>query len=192
MSGYPGVVVGQTKFTGLFTKAWEKAITSDNIRSGFKACGVFPFNPRAIPDKAYTPNLLYAPHVNPTHSTADDQDLTNPLTSQNYECVSDVVPAPELVDVSGGNLSTNNVVIIGYMANIVNLLPPGMALTALELIFLEDKNKCLASCYSLGYHLSDPSYTQWKQLKDNVNRDPGYAATTNMIFGGTRSPVSRL
>jgi hypothetical protein len=31
MSDYPGVVVGKANSTGMFTKAWEKAITSDNI-----------------------------------------------------------------------------------------------------------------------------------------------------------------
>ena len=66
-----------------------------------------------------------------------------------------MVPVPELFDVSGGKLSTNNIVVIEYMANIGNPLPPGVALAALELTFSEDKNECLNSCYSRGYHMSD-------------------------------------
>ena len=54
--------------------------------------------------------------------------------------MSDVIPVLELVDVSGENLFTNNIVIIGDMANIGNLLPPGIALAALELTFSDDKN----------------------------------------------------
>ena len=38
MYNYPGVVVGKANFTGLFAKGWEKAIISDHVRSGFKAC----------------------------------------------------------------------------------------------------------------------------------------------------------
>ena len=112
-----------------------------------------------------------------------------PLISQHYKCVSDVVPTPELVDVSGGNLSTNNVVIIEYMTNTVNLLPSVMALAELELTLSEDKKECLESCHSLGYHRSNLSYAHWKQLNDTVNRDPEYAITANMMFGETCSPV---
>ena len=77
--------------------------------------------------------------------------------------MSDVIPVLELVDVSGENLFTNNIVIIGDMANIGNLLPPGIALAALELTFSEDKKECFGSCYSLAYNLSDASYTLWTQ-----------------------------
>jgi len=65
--------------------------------------------------------------------------------------VSDVVSAPQLVDVSGRNLSTNsnNIVIID-MTNIENLLPPWLALAAFGFTLSEDKNECLESCYSLG------------------------------------------
>ena len=30
-----------------------------NVKSGFKACGIYPFNP-AIPSDAYLPNFLYS------------------------------------------------------------------------------------------------------------------------------------
>ena len=106
------------------------------------------------------PNPYYAPHANPTHSTADEHVPTNRLNCQNYKCVSDVVPAPELVDVSGGNLSTNNFVLIEYMINIRNMLPPSMALAALEPTFSENKkNECLESCYSHGYRQTLPIHS---------------------------------
>jgi len=62
-------------------------------------------------------NLLYASHANRSHSTSDNQDPTNPLTSKHYESVKDLILAPELVDVSGRNLSTNNDAIIDDIKN---------------------------------------------------------------------------
>jgi len=57
---FPGVVPNKANFTGLFRKAWEMAMTKSNIQSGFKACGIYPFNPSAIPPEAYMPNYLYS------------------------------------------------------------------------------------------------------------------------------------
>jgi hypothetical protein len=59
MSRFPGIVTCRSNFTGLFAKAWEKAVTTANITSGFKACGIYPFNPLAIPHEAYMPNYMY-------------------------------------------------------------------------------------------------------------------------------------
>lgn len=61
MSSFPGVATNSNKanFTGLLTKAWTKAMTESNIKSGFKACGIYPFNPSAVPSDAYLPNFLY-------------------------------------------------------------------------------------------------------------------------------------
>nr|XP_047136046.1 uncharacterized protein LOC124813268 [Hydra vulgaris] len=34
-------------------------MTSSNITSGFKSCGIYPFNPQAIPSDAYLPKYLH-------------------------------------------------------------------------------------------------------------------------------------
>ena len=60
MNDYPGVIVSKANFCGLLSKAWNKAVIADNIRSGFKACGIYPFNPDQIPCEAYIPNTLYS------------------------------------------------------------------------------------------------------------------------------------
>jgi len=59
MNEYPGVVVSKLNFCGLLSRAWNRALTADNIRSGFKVCGIYPINPDQIPSEAYIPNLLY-------------------------------------------------------------------------------------------------------------------------------------
>lgn len=46
-------------FCGLLKKAWEEAVTPSNTISGFRACGVYPFDPSAIPQEAFIPNSLY-------------------------------------------------------------------------------------------------------------------------------------
>ncbi|CAG2219869.1 unnamed protein product [Mytilus edulis] len=40
-------------FPSLFKTAWNEALSKENIKSGFRACGIYPFNPHAIPPEAY-------------------------------------------------------------------------------------------------------------------------------------------
>ena len=56
----PSMVVSQRSFCGLLKTAWEKAMAAKNIRSGFRACGIFPLNPDKIPAEAYMPNSAYS------------------------------------------------------------------------------------------------------------------------------------
>ena len=56
---FPGTVVSRTNFCTLLTTAWIKAMTPENIKSGFRACGIYPFNPSEIPTTAYMPNSVY-------------------------------------------------------------------------------------------------------------------------------------
>ena len=44
----PGKVVSKFNFMELFSKAWLKAVTPENICAGFRKAGVVPFNPNAI------------------------------------------------------------------------------------------------------------------------------------------------
>lgn len=41
-----------------FTTGWSKYMTYNNIMSGFRATGLNPFNPHAIPETAFTPSEL--------------------------------------------------------------------------------------------------------------------------------------
>ena len=44
----PGKVITKFNFNSLFSKAWLDAVTPANVVSGFKTCGVYPFNSSAI------------------------------------------------------------------------------------------------------------------------------------------------
>ena len=50
MFSNPGRVVSKFQFSKLFSQAWSKGMTIDNITS-FRSAGIYPFNPRAILDK---------------------------------------------------------------------------------------------------------------------------------------------
>lgn len=49
----PTKKINRLTFGKLLTDAWLKSATVQNGVSGFKACGIYPFNPNAIPDYAY-------------------------------------------------------------------------------------------------------------------------------------------
>jgi len=66
-------------FCGLLAKAWSKALTVENIKSGFRACGIYPFNPAQVPQEAFIPNTLYV--VVDDNSTMTDKNDVSAHTS---------------------------------------------------------------------------------------------------------------
>ena len=59
----PGRVVTKYQFSSLLSQAWMKTMVPLNIISGFRTCGVYPFNPMAVLD--------YDPCTNSTENTTD-------------------------------------------------------------------------------------------------------------------------
>ncbi|CAG5051514.1 unnamed protein product [Parnassius apollo] len=53
----PGRRITRLSFGRLLNKAWGKAASAENAIADFKATGVHPFNPSAIPDYAFTLEL---------------------------------------------------------------------------------------------------------------------------------------
>ena len=45
--------ISKLTWPALFCKAWMSAITAENMKSGFLATGIYPFNPDIIPAEAY-------------------------------------------------------------------------------------------------------------------------------------------
>ena len=48
MSSHPGKTVTIYNFNQLFSQAWYQAMVPRTIMAGFRATGVYPFNPKAI------------------------------------------------------------------------------------------------------------------------------------------------
>jgi len=50
VQSHPGKVITKYKFSEIFSKAWLKSMVPANIISGFKVCGIYPFNPKTVLD----------------------------------------------------------------------------------------------------------------------------------------------
>ncbi|XP_011859495.1 PREDICTED: uncharacterized protein LOC105556986 [Vollenhovia emeryi] len=55
---HPGRSVSKYQFPVLFNQAWMKTSTAINAVSGFRATGIFPYNPNAIPNVAFAPSSI--------------------------------------------------------------------------------------------------------------------------------------
>ena len=51
----PGRVITADKIASLIAEAWPHSFTAVNTMSGFRKCGVFPFNPSAVTDRQIAP-----------------------------------------------------------------------------------------------------------------------------------------
>ena len=56
MASSPNNIVNKWQWPKLFRQAYVKAFTSANITSGFRKCGIFPVNARALPNSALAPS----------------------------------------------------------------------------------------------------------------------------------------
>lgn len=56
--------LNKERFSDVFTPVWTKTMTINNICSGFRATGIYPFNKNAIPVEAFAPSL--PSHVRPS------------------------------------------------------------------------------------------------------------------------------
>lgn len=48
----------KARFNVILSSVWSKCMTHSNITSGFRATGLYPFNPQAIPETAFAPSIL--------------------------------------------------------------------------------------------------------------------------------------
>lgn len=53
---FPDRVLSKDRFGKIFTPVWLKSMSMNNIVSGFKATGIYPFDKNIIPDSAYAPS----------------------------------------------------------------------------------------------------------------------------------------
>jgi hypothetical protein len=77
--------IGKEHFTFLYSRARSKAFTQKNIRSGFSACGLFPFNPdRVLQSMPKPPTELTLIDANEVEAATNSQDTvqspTTPVT----------------------------------------------------------------------------------------------------------------
>jgi hypothetical protein len=56
LSENPHLLINKATWPRVFNAAWSKALTKENIVSGFRATGIWPPNPSVIPEAAYAPS----------------------------------------------------------------------------------------------------------------------------------------
>jgi len=178
-SSFPGSIVSKKTFCGLLKKAWEEAITSSNILSGFRACGIYPFNPSAIPQEAFIPNSLHVleegekalesvNNVTASNVTASvgavvdtGKELQSPLLKSSNVSLSYSGESSNTAEVavpSGPTGSTADPPVISAT--------PAFGLVLFESSLSTEQLECFNFCFGKGYDLAnDESFMTWKQLK---------------------------
>lgn len=131
----PGVVLTKFNFNKVFSKAWLRALTPSNIVSGFKKCGVHPFNRNAIPVSDESSDA--EPH---TKRNAAENNPTLSSDDSSYE-----TPYPAETDTSGEykepNIDSDD-----------------------STVFTAEQIERFNRRHEEGYDLPDPIYEDWLKL----------------------------
>lgn len=89
--GTGGKKCGKLDFFQIFTPAWARCSSVENIQSGFRSSGIFPVNLTAIPDVAYLPSLTSDRPMPPEQENLRDVPLHGSLLEAN-ESASAIMP----------------------------------------------------------------------------------------------------
>ncbi|VEN46250.1 unnamed protein product [Callosobruchus maculatus] len=121
--------ITKQRFGILFSKAWDKAATPANIKSGFEATGIFPFNPERIPEEVYAPSIptfdstIPRPSQNEENNDSNDSDNTSENLSippqENDDPIesNDTVAGKNLVILAQVNDNPNDSTAIDFSGN---------------------------------------------------------------------------
>lgn len=97
----PGRRITRLSFGALLSKAWGKAASSENAIAGFKATGVYPLNPEALPDYAFiqestsdSMNTSATQELSQCASAVDNEK--EPAPGRSYESKSETNHSPEI------------------------------------------------------------------------------------------------
>ena len=98
-----GLAIGHAQFFRLFERAWSVSTKESNIVSGFKATGIFPLNPSAIPAEAFVPSDLYRDSENTCNQSSGSRSetVTHPTATAAITTESsDTSTCPSLADIA--------------------------------------------------------------------------------------------
>jgi len=212
MNAYPGTAVSHSNFCSLFAKAWKKAVTPENIKLGFQACGIYPFDSSRIPDEAYLPNKLYTNTADVTAVESNAQpemEANKQVTDKSTDPVSVVALATNDADVSFiTSIDTSRLLemeamdIFNISISFDEVLPTEPDQPAVDaavdisgqprpLIWLcmplnlPDKLDHYKAAYDKNVHvINDPIYATWKTFKDRcfLQENPAMDNQTDVSF----------
>jgi hypothetical protein len=84
--------------------AWDKSATVGNFTSGFRKCGIYPYNPDILADDVFEYEIVPAPNgADPVRLAEDIEDSPTPSsTATSFEELS---PVPVIVSQSDGSVT---------------------------------------------------------------------------------------
>jgi len=160
-SSFPRSVVCKKTFCGLLKKAWQEGVTPSNILSGFRACGLYPFDPSAIPREAFIPNSLYV--VDEGEKAADSVDPDVMAANHTVSETNKQLQSPLLQSTAGENVNVAEVV---WPSSTSTSDPEVISATPALALALFEQLECFKFCSDRGYDLvTDELFVTWKQLK---------------------------
>jgi hypothetical protein len=65
IASHPGRVITSDVLASLVAEAWPSSFTQLNVMSGFRKCGLFPFNPSSVNDRQTAPSKVFKPQAKP-------------------------------------------------------------------------------------------------------------------------------
>ncbi|CAB3239735.1 unnamed protein product [Arctia plantaginis] len=81
----PDRTLKKADFNKIFSQVWPKCMTHTNIVNGFKATGLYPYNPEAIPEEAFAPSVL----SEIPYPQNQNKPMQNPKSDANVDTDSD-------------------------------------------------------------------------------------------------------
>lgn len=98
LSKHPGRVITVEKLASLVAEAWPLSMSTVNILSGFRKCGIYPFNPGEVNDRQLAPSKAVCPRAvtsQPQETpvfTKEKEELFKKRYEENFD-----IPDPEYV-----------------------------------------------------------------------------------------------
>ncbi|KAJ8965827.1 hypothetical protein NQ314_003894, partial [Rhamnusium bicolor] len=78
---YKDRAITKQRFGEIFSVVWDKSLTPANIKAGFAATGIFPFNSEAIPEVAFAPSVVTQAEEQPREEPIVKPTINERLTS---------------------------------------------------------------------------------------------------------------
>ncbi|XP_064292309.1 uncharacterized protein LOC135309819 [Plodia interpunctella] len=94
VSQHPERTVNKTSFNVILSQVWPKCMTITNISNGFRATGLYPYNPDAVPEEAFAPSAL--------------SELPIPTNSENMAVLSDEARQTGEQEISTANVEDSD------------------------------------------------------------------------------------
>lgn len=182
-----GVPVGHGQFFRLFCKAWESATEPSIIVNGFKATGIFPLNPQAIPAEAYRPASLYSETQEASNPTIngkekDQEAETLDIQAINHDNVNSISLSVPLVDSNSNSIvltdlpdlpfvldnSSNSDLSFDKENMEMAIVSDEKALEVIESTLDTSKLLQFTAAYLSNADLKDPVFSTWKMYKDKL------------------------